>query len=111
MACVLRFGQGVLCLLLATAPLSAQDLDPRAYARVPIDATYYVGGRTTTDGVENSDRQSNSRVGATLNLPVGRRHAIKLAVSRGAIIRHGPDFSTFSIGWQTAWVPRPKPAR
>jgi hypothetical protein len=75
------------------------------------DATYYVGGRTTTDGVENGDRQSNSRVGATLNLPVRRRHAIKLAVSRGAVIRHGPDFSTFSIGWQTAWVPRPKPAR
>jgi hypothetical protein len=75
------------------------------------DATYYVGGRTTTDDVENGDRQSNSRVGATLNLPIGRRHAIKLAVSRGAIIRHGPDFSTFSIGWQTAWVPPIRPAR
>jgi hypothetical protein len=75
------------------------------------DATYYVGGRTTTEGVEDDDRQSNSRVGATLNLPVGRRHAVKLAASWGAIIRHGPDFSTFSIGWQTAWVPSPNRAR
>ena len=71
------------------------------------DATYYVGGRTTVDRVENNDRQSNSRVGATLVLPAGRRHSIKLAASRGAIIRYGGDFSTFSVGWQTGWIPRP----
>jgi len=69
------------------------------------DATYYVGGRTTIQGVENDDRQSNSRVGATLVLPVGRRHSVKFAVSRGAIIRYGADFSTVSFGWQTAWAP------
>jgi hypothetical protein len=74
------------------------------------DATYYVGGRTTVQGVENNDRQSNSRVGATLVLPAGRRHSIKLAASRGAIIRYGGDFSTFSVGWQTGWVPRPTSA-
>jgi hypothetical protein len=75
------------------------------------DATYYVGGGTTTDGIRANDRQSNSRVGATVAFPVGRRHSIKLAVSRGAIVRYGADFSTFSFGWQTAWVSRPAPAR
>jgi hypothetical protein len=75
------------------------------------DATYYVGGRSTVDGIENNDRQSNSRVGATVAFPVGRRHSIKLAVSRGAIVRYGADFSTFSFGWQTAWVSRPAPTR
>ncbi|BCS34053.1 hypothetical protein TBR22_A32820 [Luteitalea sp. TBR-22] len=75
------------------------------------DATYYVGGRTTIQGVTNDDRQSNSRIGATLALPVGRRHSVKLAVSRGAIIRYGADFSTISLGWQTAWAPMPKPTR
>jgi hypothetical protein len=75
------------------------------------DATYYVGGRTTVQGVANDDRQSNSRVGATLALPVGRRHSVKLAVSRGAIIRYGADFSTISLAWQTAWAPMPKPTR
>lgn len=44
-------------------------------------------------------------------MPVGRRHSIKLAVSRGAIVRYGADFSTFSFGWQTAWVSRPAPTR
>ena len=72
---------------------------------------YYVGGRSTVDGVTNDDRQSNTRIGATFALPVGRRHSIKLAVSRGAIVRVGADFSTFSFGWQTAWVTRPAPAR
>ena len=66
---------------------------------------------STVDGVSNDDRQSNTRVGATFAFPVGRRHSIKLAVSRGAIVRVGADFSTFSFGWQTAWVPRPAPAR
>jgi hypothetical protein len=75
------------------------------------DATYYVGGRTTIQGVANDDRQSNSRIGATLALPVGRRHSVKLAVSRGAIIRYGADFSTISLGWQTAWAPMPKPTK
>jgi hypothetical protein len=75
------------------------------------DATFYIGGRTSINGLGNDDRQANSRVGATLALPVGRRHSIKLAVSTGAIIRSGADFTTFSIGWQTGWVPRPKPSR
>ena len=75
------------------------------------DATYYVGGRSTTDGVVNDDRQSNTRVGATFAFPVGRRHSIKLAASRGAIVRAGANFSTFSVGWQTAWVPMPKPTK
>jgi hypothetical protein len=70
------------------------------------DATYYVGGRSTVDGIDNNDRQSNTRVGATFALPVGRRHSIKLAVSTGAIVRFGTNFSTFSVGWQTAWIPR-----
>ena len=75
------------------------------------DATFYTGGQTTVQGVDNNDRASNSRVGATLALPVGRRHSVKLAVSRGAIIRFGANFTTLSIGWQTGWVPRPKPTR
>jgi hypothetical protein len=75
------------------------------------DATYYVGGRSTVNGIEGNDRQSNTRVGATFAFPVGKRHSIKLAVSTGAIVRAGANFSTFAFGWQTAWVPMPKPAK
>jgi hypothetical protein len=75
------------------------------------DATYYRGSRTTIEGIGNNDRQSNSRVGGTLVFPVARRHSIRIAVSRGAIIRFGANFTTLSVGWQTGWVPRPKPAQ
>jgi hypothetical protein len=85
MACVLRCGPGVLCLLLATAPLSAQDLDPRAYARVPVDATFLVAGFSVSHGGVVSDP----------TLP-------------------GTDIdTTYHVGGRTttAWVPRPRPAQ
>jgi hypothetical protein len=74
------------------------------------DATYYVGGQTTVSGVGKDDRQSNARVGGTLVFPVGKRHSIKVAVSRGAVIRIGANFTTLSVAWQTGWVSMPKPA-
>jgi len=73
-----------------------------------LDATFYVGGRTTISGLVREDRQANTRVGGTFAFPVGRRHSVKLAVARGAIIRYGANFTTFSVGWQSAWFPRPK---
>ena len=37
-----------------------------------LDGTYYGGGKTTIDGAENDDRQSNARLGLTLALSVTR---------------------------------------
>jgi hypothetical protein len=72
-----------------------------------MDLTYYVGGRTTVEGVPPTDRQSNLRLGSTVALPIGQRHSIKIAASRGAIVRLGADFTTVSVAWQTAWVRAP----
>ena len=76
-----------------------------------LDATFYAGGRTTVSGLPKEDRQANSRVGATFAFPVGRRHSVKLAVARGAIVRYGANFTTVSFGWQSAWFSRPKAVR
>jgi hypothetical protein len=76
---------------------------------VAFDATFYVGGQTTISGFPKEDRQANTRVGGTFAFPVGRRHSVKLAVASGAIVRYGANFTTFSFGWQSAWLPRPKP--
>jgi hypothetical protein len=84
------------------------NFQPRLWAA--FDATYYVGGHSTIEGIAKDDRQANSRIGGTLAFPVGKRHSIKVAVSRGAIIRIGANFTTLSVGWQTGWVPMPKPA-
>ncbi len=71
---------------------------------VAFDCTFYTGGNSSIDGVEMDDRQSNSRVGATFVLPVGKRNSIKFAYSRGAIIRSGANFTTVSVGWQTSFL-------
>ena len=67
------------------------------------DATYYTGGRTSINGVENDDLQENWRVGATLSLPVDRSHSIKFYVSTGVATRTGGDFDAAGIVWQYRW--------
>ena len=74
---------------------------------VALDMTFYTGGNSSIDGVQNDDRQSNSRIGATMVFPVGKRHSVKFAFSKGAIIRSGADFTTVSAGWQTTFLGKP----
>jgi hypothetical protein len=72
------------------------------------DATFYTGGSTTLDGVAREDRQENARLGLTLSVPVGRRHALKVSGSTGAVTRIGGDFDTLGVAWQTLWFDRPR---
>jgi hypothetical protein len=55
------------------------------------------------NGTRKADLQRNSRVGATLSLPVGRWQSIKLSGSTGATTRIGADFKTFAAVWQLTW--------
>jgi len=71
--------------------------------RVALDGTYYTGGRTTVDGVRGNDRQENSRVGATVALPVDRHNSVKLYASTGASARTGTNFNIVGIAWQYRW--------
>ncbi|HEY7840223.1 MAG TPA: transporter [Gammaproteobacteria bacterium] len=68
-----------------------------------LDGTYYLGGQTTVNGVERDDLQKNSRLGATLALPVGRSHSIKLHASTGTSVRTGTDFDAIGVAWQYRW--------
>ena len=67
------------------------------------DATYYAGGRTTLNGTENNDRQSSSRVGLTLSLPLTRQQSVKVYTSTGATARAGGDFTIAGVLWQFRW--------
>jgi hypothetical protein len=71
---------------------------------VAFDSTWYAGGSSTIDGVENDDRLENTRIGATLSLPIGQRHSLKLAWTDGVTTRLGGDFSTFGAAWQYTWL-------
>jgi hypothetical protein len=68
-----------------------------------LDGTYYSGGRTTVDGVEGNDLQENTRLGATVALPVNRHNSVKFVASSGTSTRVGGDFDTIGIVWQYRW--------
>ncbi len=67
------------------------------------NSNFYSGGRTTVDGRINLDFQRNSRVGATLNVPLTRYDALRFAVSRGAYTTIGADYTSVSAGFTHAW--------
>lgn len=71
---------------------------------VAMDATFYSGGTSSVNGKINDDRQENSRIGGTAYIPLTKKHGLKLAYSRGVIVRVGQNFSTASIGWQYNWL-------
>jgi hypothetical protein len=77
-------------------------LRPRMW--VSINATYLTGGQTTINGVVNADRRRNSRVGATLSLPLHQRQSIKVAWAKGLTTRFGGDMNSIAVGWQYTWV-------
>ena len=78
------------------------NIRPRLWAA--FDATFYTGGMTSVDDNPLNDRQSNSRLGGTFVFPVGKRHSVKIAASRGVIVRYGANFTTIAIGWQTFFI-------
>ena len=73
-------------------------LGRRAWAAV--NATWYTGGQLSVDGTKAADPYRNTRVGATVAIPVGTRQSLKLAYSAGAATRAGADFRTLSGAWQ-----------
>lgn len=70
---------------------------------IAVDGTYYTGGRTTVDGVEKDDLQSNTRVGLTVAFPVNRHDSVKVYASSGVSARTGSDFDSVGLLWQYRW--------
>jgi hypothetical protein len=71
---------------------------------VAFNSTFYTGGQSTINSTVKDDRQSNVRLGLTAVVPTGKMSSLKLAVSKGAVIRIGQDFTTFNLGWQRTWI-------
>ena len=68
-----------------------------------LDSTYFAGGRTTLNGSLSADLQQNSRVGATLAMPVDAQNSIKLYASKGVSARTGNSYDLLGIAWQYRW--------
>lgn len=70
---------------------------------VALDGTYYIGGRSSIDGVENDDELGNTRVGLTVTLPVNRHNSVKVYASSGVTARGGDDYDAVGLAWQYRW--------
>jgi Putative MetA-pathway of phenol degradation len=68
-----------------------------------LDSTWYGGGANSVNGAPPSERQSNSRIGATVSLPLPARQSIKVAYSSGVSGTIGAKFTTLTISWQRVW--------
>ena len=74
---------------------------------VSLDGNYWYGGRTSLNGVENlGTLQANSRIGATVSIPITRRQSLKFSYSGGAIARFGGNYQNVSVAWQYGWLGR-----
>jgi len=79
------------------------DVRPRLW--VSLDGNFWFGGSTSLNGVPSpSTSERNSRVGATLSLPMTKHQSIKFSYSDGAYIRYGGNFQNISVGWQYSWL-------
>ncbi|WP_027157993.1 transporter [Methylobacter luteus] len=65
-----------------------------------LDGTFYTGGQTTVDGIKRNNRLENTRLGATLALPITRYNSVKLYFSTGVSTRAGTNFDAAGIVWQ-----------
>jgi len=82
------------------------DVKPRLWAS--FDDNYWVGGRTTLNGVKKTGTlQKNSRIGGTVSIPISKHQSLKFSYNNGAHIRYGGNFQSLSVAWQYSWLGRP----
>lgn len=70
---------------------------------VGLDGTYFLGGRSTVDDVENDDRQQGTRWGATFALSLTRYQSVKFYAVAGLDRDRHRDFDAVGIAWQYRW--------
>jgi hypothetical protein len=68
-----------------------------------VDVGYIIGGRATKDGIESNARQESARLGATVAIPLNRRHSIKFGYFTGLYTELGSDFDNLAVVWQYRW--------
>ena len=67
---------------------------------VAFDSTWYGGGAVHVNNGPPTSRQSSTRVGGTISLPIGKLQSIKVAYSSGVTARVGTAFRSVGVSWQ-----------
>ncbi len=85
----------------------SHSFKPRLWAS--LDGNFWFGGKTTVNGVQNPfTRQTNSRLGGTVAVPISKHQSLKLSYSNGTYIRYGGNYQNVSVAWQYSWLGKPK---
>jgi hypothetical protein len=82
------------------------DFKPRLWAS--LDGNFWFGGSTSVNGVPSPlTRQTNSRIGGTVSVPITKHQSLKFSYSDGTYIRFGGNYQNVSAAWQYFWLGRP----
>jgi len=74
-----------------------------------LDGNYWFGGKTSINGVSNPvTEQANSRIGATVSVPITKHQSLKFSYSNGTYIRFGGNYQNVTAAWQYSWLGKPK---
>jgi len=65
--------------------------------------SWFGGGRTSIDGVDDQNLQKNWRAGVIGALPLNRRVSLKANVSKGVSTRTGNNFDLYGVALQYRW--------
>jgi hypothetical protein len=68
------------------------------------DGTFFAGGRTQIDAIDQPDYQSNTRGGVTLGIGLTPRQAIKVSYFNGVTTRNGADVRSLGISYNIVWL-------
>jgi len=79
------------------------DFKARLWAS--LDGNFWFGGKTSVNGLQNPNTlQRNSRIGATVSVPISKHQSLKCSYANGAYIRFGGDYQALSFSWQYSWI-------
>jgi len=85
---------------------------PKQRCWASLDGNFWFGGTTSLNGIPNATtRQTSSRIGGTVALPVGKHQTIKISYSNGTYVRFGGNYQSVSAAWQYSWIGWPKFSR
>lgn len=76
-------------------------------AWVSLDGNFWWGGITALNSIRNLEtKQTSSRIGGTISIPITKHQSIKASYSKGDYVRFGGDYHNVQVGWQFSWVGR-----
>jgi|SRR5215469_1365082 len=67
---------------------------------IGLDGNWFNGGETIVDNTPSGDLKDNYRIGATLSVPLSKKHSLKFQFHVGAFTNTGYDYNVVSIGYQ-----------